>query len=51
MRMRADVGIGTVEEWDGKNAKKDGVGRFEPEQIRFIVQGELEYCDSIELFD
>ena len=34
-----------------KNAKKDGVGRFEPEQIRFIVQGELEYCDSIELFD
>ena len=34
-----------------KNAKKDGVGRFEPEQIRSIVQGELEYCDSIELFD
>ena len=34
-----------------KNAKKDGVGKFEPDQIRFIVQGELEYCDSINLFD
>lgn len=34
-----------------KNAKKDGVGKFEPEEIRFIVQGELEYCDSIDLFE
>ncbi len=34
-----------------KNAKKDGVGKFEPEEITFIVQGELEYCDSINLFD
>ena len=34
-----------------RNAKKDGVGKFEPDQIRFIVQGELEYCESINLFD
>lgn len=34
-----------------KNAKKDGVGKFEPEEITFIVQGELEYCDSINMFD
>ena len=34
-----------------RNARKDGVGKFEPEQIRFIVQGELEYCQSINLFD
>lgn len=34
-----------------KNAKKDGVGKFEAEEITFIVQGELEYCDSINMFD
>ncbi len=34
-----------------KNAQKDGVGKFEPEEISFIVQGELEYCDSINMFD
>ena len=31
--------------------RKDGVGKFEPEQIRFVVQGELEYCQSLNLFD
>jgi len=34
-----------------KNAKKDGVGKFEAEEISFIVQGELEYCDSIDMFE
>ena len=34
-----------------KNAKKDGVGKFEPDEIGFIVQGELEYCESINMFD
>lgn len=34
-----------------KNAKKDGVGKFIPEEIIFVVQGELEYCDSINMFD
>ena len=34
-----------------RNARKDGVGKFEPEQIRFVVQGELEDCQSINLFD
>jgi DNA-directed RNA polymerase specialized sigma54-like protein len=34
-----------------KNANKDGVGRFEAEEIQFLVQGELEYCDSINMFD
>ena len=34
-----------------KNAQKDGVGKFDPEAIGFIVQGELEYCDSINMFD
>ena len=34
-----------------KNAKKDGVGKFEAEEISFIVQGELEYCDSINMLE
>lgn len=34
-----------------KNAQKDEVGKFTPEEITFIVQGELEYCDSINMFD
>ena len=34
-----------------KNAKKDGVGKFDPEEIAFIVKGELDYCDSINMFD
>lgn len=34
-----------------KNARRDGVGKFEPEEIGFIVRGELEYCDSINIFD
>lgn len=34
-----------------KNAMKDGVGKYTPEEIAFIVQGEMEYCDSIHMFD
>lgn len=34
-----------------KNAKKDEVGKFTPEEITFIVQGELAYCDSIDMFE
>ena len=32
------------------NAQKDGVGKFSAEEITLIVQGELEYCESINLF-
>lgn len=34
-----------------KNAQKDGVGKYTPEEITFIVQGELAYCDSIDMFE
>lgn len=34
-----------------KNAMRDGIGKFSPDEISFIVQGELEYCDSINMFD
>ena len=34
-----------------KNAQKDGVGKYQSDEIAFIVQGELDYCDSINLFE
>ncbi|MDD2437483.1 MAG: hypothetical protein PHF73_04330 [Massilibacteroides sp.] len=34
-----------------QNALNDDVGQFEPEEILFIVQGELEYCDSLEMLE
>ena len=34
-----------------KQAQKDKVGKFESEAITFIVQGELAYCDSLDIFD
>ena len=34
-----------------KQAQKDKVGKFTPEEITFIVQGELAYCDSLDIFD
>ena len=34
-----------------KQAQKDKVGKFSLEDITFIVQGELAYCDSLDIFD
>jgi hypothetical protein len=34
-----------------QNAQRDQVGHFQPEEIAWIVQGELGYCDSIHLFE
>ncbi|MDO4692819.1 MAG: hypothetical protein Q4A64_08090 [Porphyromonadaceae bacterium] len=34
-----------------KNAMKDGVGKFNRDQIRFVVQGEMAYSESINLFE
>lgn len=34
-----------------KQAQKDKVGKYAPEEIAFIVQGELAYCDSIGIFE
>ena len=32
-------------------AKKNKIGKFTPEEVEFIVQGELAYCDTLNLFD
>lgn len=54
-KTHADVEIDIDEEelidFVVNNAQKDGVGKYSPEDITFIVQGELEYCDSINMFD
>ena len=34
-----------------KNSQKDGIGPFTEDEIAAIVEGELAYCDSIELFE
>ena len=46
-----DIDEDELLEYVVRNAKKDGVGKFDTDQIRFVVQGELEYCESINLFD
>ena len=34
-----------------KSALSDGVGKYVAEDVSFVVQGELEYCDSIGMFE
>ncbi|MDR3193701.1 MAG: hypothetical protein LBT76_00235 [Tannerella sp.] len=34
-----------------KNVKRDGAGHFTADELTFIVQGELAYCESIHLFE
>ena len=34
-----------------KNVKRDHIGDFEPEEITVIVQGEMAYCESLNMFD
>jgi len=33
------------------NAQKDGFGKYSAEEVTYVVQGELAYCDSIGIFD
>ncbi len=34
-----------------KNAMRDQVGKFDKEQIRFIVQADMAYCESLGVFE
>jgi hypothetical protein len=34
-----------------KNAKKDKVGSFKEDEIQFIVDAEIAYCESLGIFD
>ena len=34
-----------------KNTRKDKIRDFSEEEITFIVQGELKYCDTLDIFE
>ena len=43
-----DIDLDKVVDYVIKEAKKDGIGEFEHDVILFVVQGEMEYADSLE---
>lgn len=43
-----DIDIDAVATHIAKQAKKDKIGDFSPEDLRWVVDGELEYGDSLE---
>lgn len=38
-----DIDINEIAEFIAKEAKKDGIGEFDPEELFFVVEGELSY--------
>ena len=43
-----DIDIDAVAEYIAKKAKKEKMGDFDPEDLRWVVDGELEYGESLE---
>ena len=43
-----DIDIDAVATYIAKQAKKDKMGEYDPEDLRWVVDGELEYGESIE---
>ena len=43
-----EIDAEAVADYVVKTAKKDGYGEFLPEDILFVVQGEMDYFDSLE---
>ncbi|MBQ5936508.1 MAG: hypothetical protein IJL50_01555 [Bacteroidaceae bacterium] len=43
-----DIDVEEVAKYVAKQAKKDKMGEFDPENLRWVVDGELEYGESIE---
>lgn len=46
-----DIDEDEIVEYVLKNTKKDKIKNFPAEDISFIIQGELAYCDSIGIFE
>lgn len=46
-----DVDEDALVEYVIKQAKKDKIGIYTADEVKFIVRGELEYCESIGLFE
>lgn len=43
-----DIDINAIAEFVAKEAKKNGIGEFNPEELFFIIEGELEYNGIID---
>ena len=43
-----EVDLGEIVDYIVKEAKKDEMGEYDPEEILFIVQGEMEYTESLD---
>ncbi len=43
-----EIDLDKVVDYVIKEAKKNGIGEFEHDEILFVVQGEMEYADSLE---
>ena len=43
-----DIDVEEVAEYVARQAKKDKIGDFSPEDLRWVVDGELEYGESLE---
>ena len=42
-----EIDLGKIVDYIVKEAKKDEIGNYDPEEILFVVQGEMEYTDSL----
>ena len=43
-----DIDLDEIVNYIVKEAKKDGMGPFEADDVFFVVQGEMEYADTLE---
>lgn len=43
-----DIDIEAIAEHLAKQARKDNIGNFSPEDLRWIVEGEMEYAESLD---
>ena len=46
--LAIDIDINKIAEYVAKEAKKDGIGNYDPEELFFIIEGELAYNGIIE---
>lgn len=43
-----EIDLGEIVDYIVKEAQKDEMGEYDPEEILFIVQGEMEYTESLD---
>ena len=43
-----DIDINKIAEYVAKEAKKDGIGEYDPEELFFVIEGELAYNGILE---